>query len=61
MDFANGKNPDAFHIIKMIGNLFFSQTRARIADAGKIILVVVLLAFIGKFAPEKEKVFDSAF
>lgn len=61
MDFANGKNPDALHILKMIGNLFFSQTRARIADAGKIILVVVLLAFIGKFAPEKEKVFDSAF
>lgn len=61
MDFASGQSPDAGNILKTIFSLFFSETRAHIADAGKIILVVVLLAFIGKFAPEKEKVFDSAF
>lgn len=61
LEFASGKTPDAGNILKTICNLFFAQTRAHIADAGKIILVVVLLAFIGKFAPEKEKVFDSAF
>lgn len=61
LEFAGGKTPNAGNILKTILELLFSQTRAHIADAGKIILVVVLLAFIGKFAPEKEKVFDSAF
>ncbi len=61
MEFASGETPDANHILKTILDLLFSETRSHIAEAGKIILIVVLLAFIGKFVPQQEKVFDSAF
>lgn len=59
--FAGGGAPDIGNIMRIAGNLFLSETRTHIADVGKIILAVVLLAFIGNFAPEKKSVFDSAF
>lgn len=61
LSFAHGKSPDIGNILRTACNLFFSETRTHIADVGKIILAVVLLAFIGNFVPEKKSVFDSAF
>ncbi len=61
VNITKGKGEDFFGIMKNAVNMLFSELKKNIALSVRIILIALLLGVLSNFAPEEEKVMNTAF